>query len=142
MIPLRVKFPNLTLNCRSMNSLSRIGSVPGRPPYADECTSKVDRVSYAFMLIEMGVTKPLPNSVKARYPMGKIFDQQVVYDWKLEYCPTCLLIGHSCQNPPQKKTSNMAQEMPTKQKTVWQKREETTTAPKDNGQNKTLQTIP
>ncbi|XP_070040441.1 uncharacterized protein [Nicotiana tomentosiformis] len=42
MIPLWIKLPNLPLNCWSTTSLSCIGSVLGRPVYADECTTKID----------------------------------------------------------------------------------------------------
>ncbi|XP_033509708.1 uncharacterized protein [Nicotiana tomentosiformis] len=90
MIPLWIKMLNLPLSYWSMDSLSRIGSVLGRPIYADECTTNVDRVSYARMLIEIDVTKPLPDSIKARDPMGKAFDQEIKYDWKPTYCPSYL----------------------------------------------------
>ncbi|XP_070039144.1 uncharacterized protein [Nicotiana tomentosiformis] len=46
-IPLWVTLPNLPLNCWSADSLSSIGSGLGLPLYADECTSKMERISYA-----------------------------------------------------------------------------------------------
>lgn len=55
-IPIWVTFPNLPLNCWSMDSLSRIGSTLGVPIYADECTTKQLRISFARILIEMDVT--------------------------------------------------------------------------------------
>ncbi|KAH0686275.1 hypothetical protein KY289_017033 [Solanum tuberosum] len=51
-IPLWVKFPNLPMTCWSKNSLSRIASAVGKPVYADECTAKQTRISFARMLIE------------------------------------------------------------------------------------------
>lgn len=42
-IPLWIKMPNLPLNCWSMDSLSRIGSVMGRPVYADKCMTNTDK---------------------------------------------------------------------------------------------------
>lgn len=44
-IPLRVKFPNLPLNCWRLGSLSRITSALGTPLLADECTTKQTRIS-------------------------------------------------------------------------------------------------
>lgn len=72
-LPLWVKFPNLPLNCWGMKSLSRIASGLGIPLYADECTSKVDRISYARVLSEMDVTRELPVSVNVHDPNGKCF---------------------------------------------------------------------
>ncbi|XP_075083460.1 uncharacterized protein LOC142167200 [Nicotiana tabacum] len=73
-IPLWIKLPNLPLNCWSMNSLSEIGSGLGNPLYADDCTTKVERVSYARILIEMYVTQPMPTNVTLEDPNGKIFE--------------------------------------------------------------------
>ncbi|KAH0696782.1 hypothetical protein KY290_015929 [Solanum tuberosum] len=67
-IPIWVKFPNLPLNCWGVNSLSRIGSGLGVPIYADECTTQVDRLSYARVLIEMDITKTLPIELKVKDP--------------------------------------------------------------------------
>lgn len=46
-IPLWVKFPNLPLNYQEEQSLSRIASGIGVPLYVDECTTQVDKISYA-----------------------------------------------------------------------------------------------
>ncbi|OIT00302.1 persulfide dioxygenase ethe1 -like, mitochondrial [Nicotiana attenuata] len=52
-VPIWAKFPNLPLSCWGMDSLSRIGSGLGIPLYADEATTKVERISYARILIEI-----------------------------------------------------------------------------------------
>ncbi|KAF3665284.1 putative protein DOWNSTREAM OF FLC-like [Capsicum annuum] len=52
-IPIWVKFPNLSLNCWGMQSLSRIGSGLGVPLYAD-------LISYARVLVDMDITKDFP----------------------------------------------------------------------------------
>ncbi|KAH0645588.1 hypothetical protein KY290_034369 [Solanum tuberosum] len=46
-IPLWVKYPNLPLSCWGADSLSRISSVLGTPLFVDECTSKIERISFA-----------------------------------------------------------------------------------------------
>lgn len=60
-IPLWVKFPKLPMSCWGKGSLSRIASVIGVPIYADECTAKQTRISYARMLIEVNITQLLPD---------------------------------------------------------------------------------
>lgn len=87
MIPLWVRLPNLPMNCWGNLTLSRIGSVLGRPIYADECTTSIERISYARILVEMDVTRTLPNMIKVQDPEGQLFDQEVEYDWKPSYCP-------------------------------------------------------
>lgn len=81
-IPLWIKLPNLPLQYWSLESLSRIGSLLGKHVYADDCTSRVDRITYACMIIEMDITQELSNIVKLRDPQGKIFIQEIIYDWK------------------------------------------------------------
>lgn len=89
-VPIWVKLPNLPLSCWGMNSLSRIGSGLGFPLYADECTTNVDRIFYGRILVEMDVTRELPNVIKVLHTNGRLFEQHIVYDWVPEYCPTCV----------------------------------------------------
>lgn len=96
-IPIWVKYPNLPLNCLSMDSLSRISSGLGVPVYADECTTKVDRISFARVLVEMDVARELPKKIKVEDPNGRVFDQVIQYEWVPEYCTKCMQIGHKCQ---------------------------------------------
>ncbi|XP_019235628.1 PREDICTED: uncharacterized protein LOC109215961 [Nicotiana attenuata] len=102
-IPLWVKLPNLPLSCWEGETLSRIGSGLGVPVYADECTTKVERISYARLLVEMNVTRPLPKTIKVKDPTGDVYDQEIVYDWVPEYCHTCLQAGHLCNLSQNKK---------------------------------------
>lgn len=85
-----IKLPKLPLHCWNMNSLSRIGSGLGNPLHADDCKTKIERVSHARMLIKMNVTRPLPKSVKVEYPNGEVFEHEIIYNWKPMYClPAC-----------------------------------------------------
>ena len=72
-IPLWVNFPKLPLNCWGVGSLSRIASAIGVPLFADECTTKQTRISYARMLIEVNVTKPIPQQITVMDPNGRTF---------------------------------------------------------------------
>lgn len=80
-----------------MDSHNRIGSGLGVSLFADECTTKVEMISYVRLLVELDLTKPMPKPIKVMVPIGKIFDQKVAYDWVPEYCPTCLQVGHVCR---------------------------------------------
>lgn len=91
-----VKYPNLQLNCWSRDSLSSISSGLGVPLYADECTTKVDRISFERVLVEMDVAKELPNKLKVENPNGRAFEQVVQYEWIPEYCSKCMQVRHKC----------------------------------------------
>ncbi|KAK6773868.1 hypothetical protein RDI58_029107 [Solanum bulbocastanum] len=60
-----------TIPIWSMDSLSRINSGLGEALYADECTTKVDRISFARVLIEMDVARELPRKLKVEDPNGR-----------------------------------------------------------------------
>ncbi|KAH0709217.1 hypothetical protein KY284_010644 [Solanum tuberosum] len=95
-VPIWVKYPNLPLSCWSKDSLSRISSGLGEPLYADECTTKVDRISFARVLIEMNVDRELPRKLKIEDPNGWVFEQVVQYKWVPEYCAKCMQVGLKC----------------------------------------------
>lgn len=80
-VPVWVKFPHLPLSCWGTDSLSRIGSLIGVPLFADECTSKQPRISFARMLIEVDVTKDISKSVSIQDSVGRYFTQNVEYEW-------------------------------------------------------------
>ncbi|KAH0720348.1 hypothetical protein KY284_005378 [Solanum tuberosum] len=95
-IPFWGKSPNLPLNCWGMQSLSKISRGLGFPLYADECTTKVARISFERVLIELDITKDLSFMVKEEDPNGKKYEQKVIYEWIPAYCPKCLQVGHKC----------------------------------------------
>ncbi|XP_070025320.1 uncharacterized protein [Nicotiana sylvestris] len=103
-IPLWIQLPKLPLNCWEDNSLSRIGSTLGIPIYADACTTRVERILYARILVEMDVTKPLPKQIMVEDPNGREFEENVWYDWMPQYCTKCLQLGHVCQEPQKEET--------------------------------------
>ncbi|KAG5609488.1 hypothetical protein H5410_020769 [Solanum commersonii] len=95
-IPIWVKFPNLPMNCWGCDSLSRIASAIGIPMFADECTTKQMRISFARMLVEVDVTKPLLDKINVMDPTGKTIVQGVKYNWKPIFCQKCQVVGHEC----------------------------------------------
>lgn len=70
----------------------------GVPLFDDECTFKVQRISYARVLIEIDVTKVLPKSVMIEGFGGNVFEQETVYEWVPPFCERCCKVGHDCKN--------------------------------------------
>ncbi|PHU14260.1 hypothetical protein BC332_15465 [Capsicum chinense] len=66
-----------------MQSLSRIGSGLGVPLYADACTTTVDHISYARVLVEMDITKDFPKEIKVEDLTGRIFGQPIEEEDKM-----------------------------------------------------------
>lgn len=87
--------------------LSKIRSRSGQSLYADECTTQASRITFARILVKMDVTKELLKEVKIQGARGKVFEQKVVYEWKLIFCQKCLQVGHICgektKEPAQRK---------------------------------------
>lgn len=68
----------------------------GVPMYADACTSKVDRISYARVLVEVDGTRKLLKTIKVVDPNGREFTQTIIYDWVPVFCSKCMQIGNKC----------------------------------------------
>ncbi|XP_021732906.1 uncharacterized protein LOC110699687 [Chenopodium quinoa] len=119
-VPLWVKFPNLPLNCWGSDTLSRIGSLLGVPICADECTTRQLIVSFARVLIEIDVTKSMPNSVWVESPSKELLELKVVYEWAPPFCSKCNKVGHDCSVKPamSKKVPKKPAPVPPKQKQV------------------------
>lgn len=71
------------MNCWKNITLSRIVSVLVCPIYAHECTTSIERILHAQILVEIDITKALPNMIKVQDPEEKLFGQEVEYDWNL-----------------------------------------------------------
>ena len=65
------------------------------------------------MLIEVDVTKAIPQQITVADPSGRTFVQEVVMEWKPQYCDKCQKIGHQCKSVTQ-------EEIPRKKK-PWKK---------------------
>ncbi|XP_019264641.1 PREDICTED: uncharacterized protein LOC109242243 [Nicotiana attenuata] len=89
------------------------------PLFADQCTTKQTRVSYARILIEVNVTKKLPTEITVKDPSGRHFQQPIEFEWKPEFCAECLKIGHDCVK--EKQLGNQVQYQKNKRPRVVQK---------------------
>ncbi|XP_009804428.2 uncharacterized protein [Nicotiana sylvestris] len=78
-IPLWVRFPNLTVGYWSTEVLSKLASVVGKPMYTDLYTIEMDRISFARVLVEADSSHPLPSDIELHTPVG-IIHQSVEYD--------------------------------------------------------------
>lgn len=91
------------------NSLSKIGSLLAVLICIDECTTKVLKVSFARILIEMDVTKEVPRELNIEDPSGSMFTQKVIYDWLPAFSNKCELIGHNCEKALPRKPAKQVQ---------------------------------
>lgn len=68
----------------------------GNPLCANECTSKIKRISYAKVRIELDVTKEILQVVHVEHLDGRLFKQRVTYKWLPYFCIKCYEVGHIC----------------------------------------------
>ncbi|KAK4390447.1 hypothetical protein Sango_2108000 [Sesamum angolense] len=98
--PVWATLPSLPLECWHPNALGKIGSRLGTPIAMDSFTMKMERVSYARILVEVDTSKPLVDQVDCMLPNGVMRTQPVVYEFTTKFCTNCNLFGHlemSCQ---------------------------------------------
>lgn len=91
-----VRLPNLPLYCWTGDSLSKMGSVLGVPICADECITHQLRVSFACLLVEVDVTKPLIHAIPIEDDEGKVVEQKVLYEWTPPFCKSYNKVWHDC----------------------------------------------
>ena len=81
-LPLWVKLPYLPLYLWGDNTLGKIVSAIGSPIVTDECTTSKLRVSYARILVEVDITKELPQEITIRDRSGNKLQQAIEFEWK------------------------------------------------------------
>ncbi|KAL0424177.1 UNVERIFIED_CONTAM: hypothetical protein Sradi_0952500 [Sesamum radiatum] len=100
--PVWATLPSLPLECWHPNALGKIGSRLGTPIAMDSLTMKMERVSYARILVEVDASKKLVDNVEFILPNGVTRKQPVVYEYTPKFCSACKRFGHlkeSCQPP-------------------------------------------
>ncbi|KAL0364310.1 UNVERIFIED_CONTAM: hypothetical protein Sangu_0528600 [Sesamum angustifolium] len=98
--PVWATLPSLPLECWHPNALGKIGSKLGTPIAMDSLTMKMERFSYAHILVEVDASKPLVDHVDLMLPNGVRRSQPVAYEFTPKFCTKCNLFGHlegSCQ---------------------------------------------
>ncbi|CAK8565025.1 unnamed protein product [Lathyrus sativus] len=102
-LPIWVKLPQLPIVLWGDTSLNKIGSALGNPIMTDECTANRLRVSYARILVEMDITKELPQSITIADHAGEKMQQSIEYEWRPLFCNKCQKVGHCCEKPKMRK---------------------------------------
>lgn len=92
---------------------------------ADECTIFQKRITYARLLIEVDITKPLQYTIKVEGENGNVVDQKVHYEWVPQFCQRCQKVGHICREQVEKKITQVVHKQ-------WVKKEQLRTEPKLN----------
>ena len=93
-IPVWVKFPSLSIKCRSPKCLSKIACIIGKPLRSDMLTSSMSRLSYARVLVEVNLLSDLPYFVDITLPNGNVLCQQVVYETLPRFYKHCRVLGY------------------------------------------------
>ncbi|KAK4389433.1 hypothetical protein Sango_2280300 [Sesamum angolense] len=100
--PVWATLPSLPLECWHPNALGKIGSRLGTPNAMDSLTMKMERISYARILVEVDASKKLVDHVEFILPNGVVRKQSIIYEFTPKFCSTCHRFGHlkeSCQPP-------------------------------------------
>ncbi|KAL2249649.1 UNVERIFIED_CONTAM: hypothetical protein Sindi_2438600 [Sesamum indicum] len=101
--PVWAILPSLPLECWHPNALGKIGSRIGNPIAMDSLTMKMERISYARIMVEVDASKKLIDEVEFVMPNGITRKQPVVYEFTPKFCTACNRFGHlqeTCQGLP------------------------------------------
>ncbi|KAL0307207.1 UNVERIFIED_CONTAM: hypothetical protein Sradi_6138000 [Sesamum radiatum] len=102
---------SLPLECWHPNALGKIGSRLGTPIAMDSLTMRMERVSYARILVEVDASKTLVDHVEFKMPNGVTRRQPVVYEYTPKFCTECNRFGHhqnSCRDSQQPASATVA----------------------------------
>ncbi|XP_074299070.1 uncharacterized protein LOC141630093 [Silene latifolia] len=100
-VPVWVLFPGLDPYLLSDKVLSKIFRKLGKPVFVDPATTTKAKLSFAWVLIEIDVSKTLPDHVVINIPYFGPVTQKVVNEWYPFFCQGCVKLGHrvdSCKS--------------------------------------------
>ena len=89
-----IRLPNLKLYLWSIQVMSKLASVAGKPLFIDKMTAKRKRIAYARMCVEIKAGDPLPEIITINGHNGLVIDQKVEYKWIPNSCKHCGVFGH------------------------------------------------
>jgi len=94
-VPVWIQFPYLPLKCWTPLCLSKLASVLGKPLQCDKFTATKERISCAWVLVEVDLLADLRSSINVSLPNGNSFIQKVIYETLPKFCKHCKVLGHS-----------------------------------------------
>lgn len=103
-LPLWVTFPHLPLECWNVKLLSRIVSKVGTPLVIDKLTKSMECISYALVLLDVDVSKPLVWKISIIDARGVPFEQKVCFEQEPSFCPSCNTFGQLLEHCPKSVT--------------------------------------
>lgn len=83
-IPIWVKLPSLSVGYWSAKALSKIAGAIGKPLYTDEYTAMAEKISYARILIEVNISKTLPDEIVIETSSGP-WNQSIEHEWRPKF---------------------------------------------------------
>ncbi|KAH0633054.1 hypothetical protein KY284_035840 [Solanum tuberosum] len=92
-IPIWVKFPRLPVGYWSAMTFRKVASAIGIPLLTDGFSSKVEKICYTRVLIEMDISNVLSNTIVVETPSGP-WNQSIEYEWRPKFCNNCIKLGH------------------------------------------------
>lgn len=101
-IPIWVNFYNVPLEFWTDKGLSYIASAVGKPLYADNMTTAVQRIQYARICIEVSPESQLPEKFELEVDGGNLVEIAVEYNWVPKICAQCKEFGHTTSKCPKK----------------------------------------
>lgn len=93
-VPVWTRLQNLPLELWNGQALSKIVSRVGKPIRTDQQTAARSAISFARVLVEIDVSKPLKTEVSIKLPGGKMLCQSLEYERAPVFCHHCNMVGH------------------------------------------------
>ncbi|KAL0331461.1 UNVERIFIED_CONTAM: hypothetical protein Sangu_1691600 [Sesamum angustifolium] len=106
--PVWATLPSLPLECWHPQCTREDRLSVGTPIAMDSLTMRMERVSYARILVEVDASKALVDHVEFKLPNGVTRRQPVVYEYTPKFCTECNRFGHhksSCGDNQQPSTA-------------------------------------
>ncbi|XP_074265992.1 uncharacterized protein LOC141588449 [Silene latifolia] len=90
-----ILFPDLDPYMWTDSILSKMSDKIGKPLFADLNTTCKAKLSFARVMIEVDVSKDLPDIITINAPYIGHSHQRIIYEWLPYYCHTCKKLGHT-----------------------------------------------
>lgn len=93
-LPIWIQLLGLPWEFWTIDMLSRIGSVCGKPLHCDKYTMSKMKLGFSRILVKMDASGEFLEFIELVDEHGAIFKQKVVYKWRPLVCSNCKKFGH------------------------------------------------